>query len=787
VQTILIKIGHFCKVRNSGGYMFGNLKLGTKIGLGYGVIGLILAGSILATLWQVRHTEETVNRLVDLRTPTAQLSLVLLNGINQSASALRSWIILGDNVFREERTASWDTQIIPSLDTLKELSAHWTDPDGIGHFKAIISMTEQIDKDQKEVEDIAHTLDNTPATKILLEDGTPLIEILTASIGKMIVIEQSLEATADRKMLLGIMADVRGTAGLGAAAIRAYLISGDEKFKKEFEELWQKNTERFKDLSANDGLLTPEQKKLLNTFAQARDKLSPLPAKIFEIRGGEEWNLAHTWLAKKVVPAGNTIKNHLEAMIAIQKKLVQEDQEKLKLQTRLLKTAEWILLIAGITLCSLLAFFITRGITCPLSEAVEVAERLARGDLTMVFEPETTDETGQLLAAMKLMVGNLREVIKNLVQTVGTLSAASESLSSVSSQMASSAEETNIQAGIVAAASAQVSENVSMVASAAEQSSASISDVAAMTEEMSSIFENMVMFSKKTSENVRNMALSSDEISAGIYNSSSAVEEMTVSLNEVAKHTNQAHRVSQNADSRACEVSLKMEALASASKQIGKIVGVIKDIADQTNMLALNATIEAAGAGDAGRGFAVVAGEIKELAKQSANATDEIAEQVGHIQKSTDEAVGAIGDISKIIAELAGINQSIAASAEEQTATANEISKTISSNAVSVKNVAEKANESAILVEEIAKSTNETSKTAREAARQIDEVTKGVKDVAESSGEASVGVEEISENIRGISMASKETAEGAARTNMASKELAKTAEVLSGLVKRFRL
>ncbi len=765
--------------------MFGNLKLGIKIGLGYGLVGLILAGSILATLWQVRRTEETVNRLVDLRSPVAQSSLVLLNGINQSASALRSWIILGDNVFKEERTAVWTRQIAPSLNTLKELSVYQTE--GIEHLNSIVSMTEQVNNDQKQVEEIAHTVDNTPATKILLEEGTPLIEILITGINKMIDIEQSLEATADRKRLLGIMADVRGTVGLGAAAIRAYLISGDEKFKKEFSELWQKNTARFDDLHADDGLLTPEQHEFLETFAQARDRLIPVQAKIFEIRGSEDWNLANTWLAKKVVPAGNIIKDHLDAMIAIQKKQVQEDQAKLKLQTKVLKAAEWILLIAGIAISALSAFFITRGITRPLNEAVEVAERLSKGDLTMVFEPETKDETGQLLGAMKLMVVNLREVMKDLFDTIRTLSIASESLSSVSAQMASSAEETNIQAGTVAAASAQISENVSRVASAAEQSSASISDVAAMTEEMSSIFENMVMFSKKTSENVRNMAMSSDEISAGIHNASSAVEEMTLSLNEVAKHTSQAHRVSQNADRRAREVSLKMEALASASKQIGKIVGVIKDIADQTNMLALNASIEAAGAGDAGRGFAVVAGEVKELAKQSANATDEIAEQVEYIQKSTDEAVGAIGDISGIIAELAGINQSIAASSEEQTATANEISKTISNNAMSVKNVAEKANESAILVEEIAKSTNETSKTAQEAARQIDEVTKGVKDVAESSGQAALGVEEISENIRGISTASKETAEGAARTNTASKELAKTAEVLSGLVKRFRL
>ncbi|MCP4031850.1 MAG: hypothetical protein GY734_11495, partial [Herbaspirillum sp.] len=186
---------------------------------------------------------------------------------------------------------------------------------------------------------------------------------------------------------------------------------------------------------------------------------------------------------------------------------------------------------------------------------------------------------------------------------------------------------------------------------------------------------------EKTDGNVKQVAKSGGDMRAQIDSVASSVEEMTASLNEVAKNTAKGSRISQNASRRTEQVNVRMDALVTASNQIGKVIGVIKDIADQTNMLALNATIEAAGAGDAGKGFAVVAGEVKELAKQSADATGEISAQIEEIQKSVSDAVQAIEDINKVISETASINEMIAASVEEQTATANEISKSVAGSA----------------------------------------------------------------------------------------------------------
>ncbi|MEA1967995.1 MAG: methyl-accepting chemotaxis protein [Thermodesulfobacteriota bacterium] len=457
---------------------------------------------------------------------------------------------------------------------------------------------------------------------------------------------------------------------------------------------------------------------------------------------------------------------------------------------RPVKTLRNSIIIVGFIIALIVAagaYFIARMISTPLLKGVEFASSIAKGDLTVEIDVDQKDEIGTLVQALKDMVTSLRDIMRELTDTTNNLSGSSEELSSVSAQMASSAEEMNAQSDTVAAAAEQVSASVSTVASAAEESSSSVSNIATMTEEMSSTFSNVAESAHQTAENVQNMATDSDSISTGINTVAAAIEEMTASLNEVAKSTHQANQVSHSADQATNEINDKMEGLVTASRQIGKVVGVIKDIADQTNMLALNATIEAAGAGEAGKGFAVVAGEVKELAKQSADATDEISGQIEQIQSSTNAVVDAISGISKVIKEIAGINETIASAVEEQTSTAGEISQSMVNNAHTVKEVADNAGASAELVNEIARSTDETSTVASDVARHVGELSGGIKEVAQSSVEAARGVSDISQNIAGISTASKETAIGASQTNESSTELAKMAASLSELVKRFKL
>ncbi|WP_207683196.1 methyl-accepting chemotaxis protein [Desulfonema magnum] len=437
----------------------------------------------------------------------------------------------------------------------------------------------------------------------------------------------------------------------------------------------------------------------------------------------------------------------------------------------------------------IISYFLATSIIRPVRLVVSGLKDIAEGegDLTRRLEIYTTDEVGELAAWFNTFIEKLRGMIKNIAETTNDLSLSSESLSAVSDQMSSSADEMSSQSGMVAAASEQVSTNVATVASATEQSSSSLSNIASMTEEMSASFINVAGFAKKTAYNVKTMAQSSEELSAQINNIAFSAEEMTSSLNEVAKNTAEANQISQNANQRTEEITERMDILASASNQIGKVVGVIKDIADQTNMLALNAAIEAASAGEAGKGFGVVAGEVKELARQSAEATDEIAGQIDKIQKSVRDAVRKVQEINKVINNIADINEMIASSAEEQTATASEISKSVAGAAGTVRNVAQHATESANLVGEIATSTKETSRTASEITLNISDLRNGVNEVARSSGEAAQGVSDISKNIHTISIASRQTALSASETNKSSKKLAEMAAALNQFVSSFKL
>ncbi|MDC7121973.1 methyl-accepting chemotaxis protein [Cellulomonas fimi] len=274
---------------------------------------------------------------------------------------------------------------------------------------------------------------------------------------------------------------------------------------------------------------------------------------------------------------------------------------------------------AGLVVALALGMLFARSVRRAVGDVQRSVDALATGDLTVTARVRSDDELGRMAAALGRAQTALRTTLAGVTEASGTVAAASEEMSASGAQVAAGAEETSAQAGVVAAAADQVSRNVQLIATGAE--------------------------------------------------------EMGASIRAIAENANEAARVAEEATAVAARTTDTVARLGTSSREIGDVVKVITSIAAQTNLLALNATIEAARAGEAGKGFAVVAGEVKDLAQETANATDDIVRRVQAIQTDTEGAVAAIEQISHIVAQINDYQLTIASAVERQTATTNEMSR----------------------------------------------------------------------------------------------------------------
>lgn len=235
----------------------------------------------------------------------------------------------------------------------------------------------------------------------------------------------------------------------------------------------------------------------------------------------------------------------------------------------------------------------------------------------------------------------------------------------------------------------------------------------AAAEELSAVATQMAKNSAQTSERSNNAAANSEEVAKGVQTVATNTEEMASSIKEISRSSSEAANISRDAMKKAEETNITINQLSESSKEIGNVIKVISSIAQQTNLLALNATIEAARAGDAGKGFAVVANEVKELAKQTAKATEEITNKIGAIQESSRGAVTAIGGIGKVIEQINSISLTIAAAVEEQTATTNEVSRVVQESNKAVEGIADTVKQVASAAQESSSGASQTLDAAR--------------------------------------------------------------------------
>jgi PAS domain S-box-containing protein len=384
-----------------------NLKrdtLAKQIGFGYSIILGFFILALAYSLFELSNIEKRASKVQNLKAPTARESLTLLNGVNHSETALNDWIIIGKGIggekYKQKRIDAWENQINTSLTSLTELSKYW---DNESDLKSLASIKKEINryrKIQEEIELIAHRAENLPATELLFGVAVPLADSMTAEITSMIEVEKKEKGTKQRKLILGVMADIRGSLGFSLAAIRAYLLSADKKFKQEFDENWRINALKFYELESMAKFLTSKQKISLQRFTDSRKAFNKLPEKMFEIRGSESWNIANDRIKTDLIPISNIIKDVLKSLVKDTDFSIKNDYRENYEHIGALRFYLIISLVLGGLTSFYMALNSIENVKNPIKDLEGVILGMAKGDFELNFELDHVKEISSLTSAI---------------------------------------------------------------------------------------------------------------------------------------------------------------------------------------------------------------------------------------------------------------------------------------------------------------------------------------------------------------------------------------------------
>jgi methyl-accepting chemotaxis protein len=465
----------------------------------------------------------------------------------------------------------------------------------------------------------------------------------------------------------------------------------------------------------------------VNEMVAAAGKLMNATAELYKISAQGEQAATALFFKTELAPLREAYLEKVKSAYNMQSKHIQQAEGDARIVSHRYRLQILVIGAGAVCLGLFAAAAILRSVVSPIKKTMTVLEAVASGDLSQTLEIESRDEIGTMADSLNTAVSALRKSMDEVQSLRLREQQQAQELESKINELLD-AVATASRGDLCQPVVVKGSDSVGKIGEALERLlgnfresilafSQSADALATTSQELHVVGQRMSGNAEETAAQARLLSGSASDVSCSLQTVSASSEQMTASIKEIAVNASQAALIALSAVSIGEETTKVMSRLGGSSQEIGDVIKVITSIAQQTNLLALNATIESARAGEAGKGFAVVANEVKELAKATASATEDIGMKIVAIQEDTNGAVAAIENMVGVIAKISEISSTIAAAVEQQTATTNEIGRHVTEAACGSDAIARSISRTADVAQNTTEGAEESERTAQQLAQ----------------------------------------------------------------------